>query len=234
MASSSTNGVGLPGNSNRIVLIGQTGTGKTVMGLWHLSNQNLESPWVILNFKDDEHIESIPYTQPIDWTYVPHKKDKGLFVINVLPSDVKRPKLGVKSNLEAYLWEIWKRGNCGIFTDECFMVGPGNDAFDANLTQGRSKRIPMINCTQRPSWISRYCFSEASYIQCFDLIDERDIQTVEGFLPIVWDDEPPLEKHQSFYYDVAQRKLVRFNPCPPMKEINKVFEMKLHRKYVKI
>lgn len=231
---SEINGIGLPGDSNRIVLIGQTGTGKTVAGLWHLSNQDLEKPWVILNFKNDEHIEAIPYIQWVGWDFVPGKKDKGLFVINVLPSDVKRPKPGARSNLEVYLWRIWARENCGVFTDECFMVGPNNDAFDACLTQGRSKRIPMINCTQRPSWISRYCFSEASYIQCFDLIDDRDIITVEGFLPIVWDEEKPLAPHQSFYFDIARRKLVRFNPCPDMKAINQVFEMKLSRKYVKI
>lgn len=204
-------------------------------GLWHLSNQALdEYPWVILNFKNDEHIESIPYAQFIDWTHVPGKKETGIFVVTVLPSDVKRPKLGVLSNLEAYLWKLWARENVGIFSDECFMIGPNNDAFDACLTQGRSKRIPMINCTQRPSWISRYCFSEASYIQCFDLIDDRDIATVEMFLPVVWEDEAPLLPHQSWYYDIARRKLVRFNPCPDMKAINKVFEMKLHKNVVTI
>lgn len=223
----------LPQRSNRTLLIGQTGTGKTVAGLWHLSNQDLEHPWVILNFKNDEHIDSIPYARDIDFDFVPGKRDKGLFILRPGPADMKRPAPREPSPMESYCWEIWKRGNCGIFCDETYMLGE-NDAFNTCLTQGRSLKIPMIMCTQRPAWISRFCFSEASFIQCFDLIDQDDIRRVEGFMPLIWDEEKPLGEHQSWYYDVGKRKLVRLNPTPPMKKVLPVFEKKLERKYILI
>jgi hypothetical protein len=219
----------LPGPENRTVIIGRTGTGKTVAGLWHLSNQDLERPWVVLNFKNDEHIDSLPYAQDVGFDFIPGKKDKGIFVLRPLPTDMK----GNPSPLEKYLWQIWDRENCGVFCDEGFMVG-SNDAFDALLTQGRSKRCPMIICTQRPVWLSRYCFSEASFIQCFDLNDQRDIDTIESFMPLEWDEEKPLGPHESFYYEISRNLLVRFKPCPPMKETREVFRQKLERRWVRI
>jgi hypothetical protein len=217
----------LPGKNNRIVLVGRTGTGKTVAGLWHLSNQNLERPWVILNFKNDEHIDSIENTQDVGFDWKPGKKDRGLYIVRPLPSDMK----GDPSPLETFLWKIWNAEKCGVFCDETFMVGNTNDAFNSCLTQGRSKQIPMIMCTQRPVWISRFCFSEASYIQVFDLNDSRDIDTVEGFVPIVWEQEKPLGPHQSWYYEIDRNYLVRLNPVPDMDAIRAVFQKKLHRKH---
>lgn len=199
-------------------------------GLWHLTNYNLEKPWVVFNFKDDEHIESIPEFQPIDWTYIPDRKAKGVYVIDVMPADT-RGSSKQRSQLEIYLEKLHARQNVGIFTDECFMVG-SNDAFDMCLTQGRSRRIPMITCTQRPSWISRFCFSEASFIQVFDLVVEDDIDKVEGFVPLDWDEAKPLDDHQSFYYDVAKKNLFRLNAVPNMDEIRKRFATKLFRKRV--
>src|SRR5258708_7851514 len=96
----------LPGKNDRIVLIGRTGTGKTVAGLWHLSYQNLDRPWILLNFKNDEHIDSIEYTTEIDYDFVPGKKDKGLFILRPLPSHMKRPAPRVPSALEAYVWKL--------------------------------------------------------------------------------------------------------------------------------
>lgn len=224
--------INLPNDQDRIVILGRTGTGKTVAGLWHLSNYDLTTPWIVFNFKNDEHIDSIENAQHIGFDYVPSKKDAGLFVLHPLPSDAKGTSKE-KSPLEQYIWKIWEREDCGIFCDEGFLVG-SNEAFDACQTQGRSKRIPMITCSQRPVWISRFAFSEASYIQVFHLNDDRDRDTIEGFTPIDSDDFDTLKKYQSFYYDVANNFLTRFNPVPNMDRIRGVFAEKLPRKRMRI
>lgn len=224
--------INLPKKRDRLVNVGRTGTGKTVAGLWHLSNYPLDDPWVLFNFKDDEHIESIDKAVPIDYDFIPRQKDEGLYVINVMPADTKG-SFREPSILEKYFEKLWQRQNIGIFIDEAFMVGQ-NDAFEMCLTQGRSRRLPMIINTQRPCWISRFCFSEASYIQVFDLNDDRDIQTIESFVPVDWDTEKPLAKHHSYYYDIAEDSLVRFAPVPDMDAIRKVFDAKLKRKRVRL
>lgn len=223
----------LPNNTQRLVCVGRTGTGKTVCGLYHLSNYNLEKPWVLFNFKGDEHIESIEGAQFLDdMNYIPKKKDKGLFVVTPSPYDLEGNSKE-KSKVDQYLLKLWERENVGIFIDEAFVIG-NSPALVLCLTQGRSKRIPMILCTQRPVWITRFAFSEASFIQVFDLNDDRDIQTIESFVPVDWDAQPRLKPHQSYYYEIADDKLVRLNPVPDMDAIRKVFETKLHRKWVRI
>lgn len=201
-------------------------------GLWHLSNHDLDFPWVVFNFKGDKHIDSIQEAEHIGFDYVPKKKDSGLFVIHVSPYDLEGNSKG-KSAFEKYLLKIWEREQCGVFMDEAVMVG-NNPAFVWLLTQGRSKEIPMIICAQRPAYISRFAFSEATFIQVFDLNDDRDIDTVEGFVPLDWADEKPLGPHQSWYYSVEDNQLFRFNPVPNMNKIREAFAAKLHRRWVRI
>jgi hypothetical protein len=222
----------LPNNSNRTVLVGRTGTGKTVGGLWHLSNYSMERPWIIFNFKGDEHIESLPNTTNINLDYVPKKKERGVFIVTPTPYQLEGSRLE-ESEVDQYLMKLWEREKVGIFADEAFMLG-NSKAFVLCLTQGRSKEIPMIICTQRPVWITRFAFSEASYIQVFDLNDDRDIQTVESFVPIRWDEEKRLGPHQSWYYDIANDKVYRFNPVPDMDDLRAIFEQKLHRKWARL
>lgn len=220
----------LPSGKQRVTVIGRTGTGKTVAGLWHLSNYNLKTkPWVIFNFKNEQHIDDIPNARHIDLDYVPKKKDSGIFILNPTPQDSRKPKAGEQSPVEEYLWKIWSREDCGIFCDEGYMMGD-NLGFSSNLTQGRSKKIPMIVCAQRPSWLSRFVFSEADFFQVFDLNDKRDKATIEGFTPLDYSTDPQLEEHQSWYYDVGKNKLHKFNPVPPVPETYDVIEQKTERK----
>lgn len=222
----------LPNNTNRTVVVGRTGTGKTVCGLWHLSNYNLDKPWVIFNLKGDEHIEAIEKASFVDIGYVPSKKDRGLFVVTPDPWDLEG-SAKEKSRVDQLLIKLWQRGDVGIFVDE--MVPLGNSkAITLCCTQGRAKHIPMIMCSQRPVGINRYAFSEATYVQVFDLNIQDDIDTVESYVPLDWDDEKELGPHQSWYYEVETNNIFRFNPVPNMEAIHAVFNQKLHRKLVRI
>jgi hypothetical protein len=223
----------LPNNHDRTVVIGRTGTGKTVAALWHLSNYPIErEPWIAIDFKRDQHLNSIANAQEIDFDYIPGPKEDGLFIIHAIPSDAYGTNKD-RSKLDQYFVKLWERENIGIFIDEGYAAG-NSEGLELCLTQGRSKCIPMIICSQRPSWISRFVFSEASYIQYFPLNDARDRDTVEEFMPIEFDEEAPLEKHHSFYYDVSENEIYRFAPVPNMTAIRGVFGSKLRRKMVRI
>lgn len=218
----------LPGTSNRTTLIGRTGTGKTVAGLWHLSNYAVGlMPWVILDLKGDEHLNSIDKAQHVEPGFVPGKKDRGLFIMHPLPGEIEGKDTGVSKTL----WGMWERENCGLFVDEGFMLG-SSEPFETLLTQGRSKRCPMIVCTQRPAWISRYVFSEASYIQVFDLNDWDDKKRVMNFVPI--EEWPAFGEHESVYFDIARNKVFKFRPVPDMDAIRAKFDAMLPRVRVRI
>jgi hypothetical protein len=211
--------VRLPSIADRTVLIGGTGSGKTVAGLWHLSRQPIDAmPWLVIDYKRDDNINSIPYAQHVA---VGAPLLNGVYIVH--------PMLHEKDALEEYLWEIWKQEQVGIMVDEGFMLND-SEAFNTILMQGRSKRIPVIILTQRPVFVSRFVFSEASFIQVFRVIDKRDRKTISEFTPIFGDKETSnetLPPYYSYYYDVSAHKLVTLKPVPPMPVINRTFQDKL-------
>lgn len=202
-------------------------------GVWHLANYPLDKfPFVLIDFKNEEHFDKIPNIQEIGFDWTPGKRDDGLFRLRCTPYDV----IGTykeDSRLDQFLVKIWEHEDCGLFVDEAYIIG-NSLALNLCYTQGRSKQIPMITCTQRPVACSRFAFSEASYMQCFDLNDSRDIDTVEEFVPVDWGSEPELRKHQSYYYSVGDNTIVRLNPVPPVDELVEIFDAKLRLRRARI
>jgi hypothetical protein len=210
----------LPSERDRTVVIGRTGSGKTVFGLWLLSKMDLQSqPWIVIDYKGDENIAGIPYIQEIPVGYIP--TEPGLYVV--------RPMYDDDESMNDYLYAIWDTGNVGLFVDEGAMLSK-SAALNTILIQGRSKRIPVIVLTQRPVGISRYAFSESQYIVVFPNHDKREQKTVGEFTPIFQDrnntdaDIPPFH---FYYYDVRGQKLTRAKPVPNMREIYRNFELQL-------
>jgi hypothetical protein len=198
----------LPGPDKHTVVMGANGTGKTVLGAWVLSKQDMRKrPWVILDFKDEEiwdHVE--PRRLRLGEFPFGHAKSgaHGLYIMRVLP--------GQEEQLEAWLWKVWKRGNIGLFCDEATFL-TGMNSCKAILRQGRSKLIPMIACTQRPIGIDREFFTESKYKAVFRLDDDRDYKIIRGFTRNA-NVEPVLPKHCCYWYDSNQAHLFRLRPTP--------------------
>ena len=72
----------LPDDSKRLYIIGRTGSGKTVAGVWHLSHRSWRKmPWVIVDYKGDELIARLPATEIRNWK-VP--SEPGLYILRPL------------------------------------------------------------------------------------------------------------------------------------------------------
>lgn len=207
-----------PGDKDRHAIVGTTGSGKTRAALWHLSRRNYtEKPWIIYNFKDEEDIDGIPFAHPMDVDHMP--THPGIFVVRPLPHETEE--------VENQMWEIWRRGNIGVYVDEGYMIGGNNRAYRALLTQGRSKRIPMINLSQRPVFMDRFVFTETQFWNVFDLQYKGDVKKVEEYIPA--DLSKPLPEFHSYYYDVKNRKLTIMEPVPELDEIYDTFEKRLEK-----
>lgn len=211
----------LPNDHQRLTIYGMTGSGKTIAALWHLSLRSFTSrPWVIFDFKGDEHIGAIPYTHEIGLTETPKKA--GIYIVRPVPEQDD-------DAVEEMMWRIWQRGDTGVFVDEGYMVSRRNAAFKALLTQGRSKSVPMITLSQRPVWMTRFAISEADFHQLYFLADESDRDTVQRFIPHEIT-ERRLPKFHSYYYDVGDDSLTPLRPVPKPDEILATFEARLGRK----
>lgn len=208
----------LPDDTQRLSIVGATGSGKTQAAMWHLSNRDyLDRPWIVYNFKTDRSIDSIPYKKDIELDEIPVKP--GIYVTHPQPDS--------QEEIEAQMWEIWKRGGIGVYVDEGYMVGNNNPAFRAILTQGRSKEIPAIVLSQRPVWMDRFVFSESEFFQVFRLNHKQDRKNVEQFIPA--DIGNRLPAYHSYYYDVGENKVTVLRPVPSIETIYRSFESRLKR-----
>lgn len=208
----------LPGPTHRTVVVGRTGSGKTQAAVWHLSLQNFDKmPWVIFDYKTDDLINSIDGARHIGMDEVP--KQPGIYIVHPLPSE--------NAEVEEYLWKLWAKENIGVYVDEGYMLGD-NKAFESILTQGRSKRIPVIVLSQRPAWITRFVFSEADFFQVFHLNDKRDKKTVEAFLP--QNLSARLPDYHSYYYDVGNDALSKFAPVPDADSLLESFDARIAKR----
>jgi hypothetical protein len=197
------NGFRFPGPDSRTTLIGATGTGKSTCAVWLWSHCNLNRPWIVIDFKQDEIFDEIgmPPLEPISLDAVPKKP--GGYILAPAP--------GSEEGLEEWLWQIWERGGLGLVIDEAALM-PDKPAWQAILQQGRSKRIQVLACTQRPVFAKRALFSEASFFCVYRMQDRRDARVIEGFVPA--DLGRPLPQHHWYWYDVARNALLHMGPTP--------------------
>ncbi len=202
----------LPGPSDRVLVVGRTGSGKTVAGLWLLSIADFDAkPWVIIDFKRDKQLMSIPGIVPLTLNDDP-PTEPGLYI---LLADINSGNA-----VDDFLWKVYQQERVGLFADEGYMLGQGaqfSKPFRALLTQGRSKEVPIIINSQRPVWLDKFAKSEANKIIMFHLNDEKDRKTMAELIPS--DDydakNPNLDKFQSYYYDIDNNAGVKLNPVPP-------------------
>lgn len=207
-----SNSLRLAGDDQHTAVIGRNGSGKTVAALWHLSKRNFESmPWIVVDFKRDEHINAIERAQYIG---VDEKipKHPGVYIVQPDPSDPR----GLADMFE----KAYNRENVGFWIDEGFMMGENREVekkFIRLLVQGRSKRIPFIVLVQRPTWITRFVFSESNFFQIFHLQDARDVDTITRVLPAGSYFRMP--DFHSVYFDVSQNTVHYLRPVPQASEI---------------
>lgn len=207
----------LPGATDRITITGHTGSGKSQAALWHLSNANFNvRPWVIVDPKGDDKIDSIDGLEHVKVGYIP--KHPGLYTVH--------PTQYENEDLDAYLYKILEHGNIGCYFDEAFMCGFG-PGFTTLLIQGRSQKCPAITLNQRPVHVSRFAFSEAQFFQCFALTDDRDYKTLQGFAKVPNMETNPLPEFHSYYYDVRWKRAYRMKPVPEIDSILDSIDEKL-------
>jgi len=205
-----------PGDDQRLVIVGRTGSGKTQAGAWQLAMRDFHAmPWLILDYKRDALLNSIG-AQELPLGKIPKKP--GLYITHPLPTEGEQ--------VEDLLWKVWQNENIGLFVDEGYMLG-NSAAFRALLTQGRSKKIPMIILSQRPAWLTQFVFSEADYYQVFHLNNREDRKKLENYMGETFKLSASMQDYQSQYYIVAQDRGMILTPAPGQTRIRQTFRAKL-------
>lgn len=196
-----------PTVNNRTMILGSTGSGKTNQFLWLLLYQPFHmQPYVIFDYKRDEHIAKIDRARQIGLNELP--RYPGLYVVRPMPDTDDDAVLG-------WLRAAWAKRNIGLCFDEALMLPQHGGALQSVFVQGRSLKIPILCLSQRPVDLHRTAFSEASYISIFQLNDARDYETVRKWVPRFqreWVENLP--EHNSIWYVQRTRKTYHMAPVP--------------------
>jgi hypothetical protein len=206
-----------PNDTHRHCIFGRTGSGKTVAALWWLQRRSYDRmPWIVFDWKCDENIEKISHAMDLKVTADPPKRP-GIYVVRPLPEVDDKA-------VDEMMWKILDRGRTGVYVDEGYMISMYNKAYRALLTQGRSKRIPIITLSQAPAHISPFILRESEFIQCFHLQTPNDIKRMAEYMPGV--NVSNLEQYHSVYWDVAANRTAFLAPVPPVDTIMARFDAK--------
>lgn len=214
--------INLPKADNRTCVIGSTGSGKTQFSVWLLSTRDfLIRPWVIFDFKGDALLEELGAKEIGLHTF---PREPGLYIIRPLPGD--------EMLVSNYFQKCWANENIGIYIDEGYMVPKNDRWFRACLTQGRSKHIEMIVCSQRPVFLDKFVFTESNFFAIFNMNYGEDRKTVAAYL----DNHKPglLPKYHSLWYEVNDQQSHILGPVPDVVTLINTFRMKLNKKPIKI
>lgn len=216
-----------PKNDQRVTVIGRTGSGKTVFGAWLLSISDfMRIPRVIVDYKGDELLGSIERIEEIGLDEIP--AHGGLYIV--------RPHLDESDAVEEWLRAIWQRERVGLYFDEAYMLPNSGynhrqGALALIMTQGRSKKIPVISLIQRPSQINLFVLSEADYYAVFHLNRRADKKKVEDMADTLDDTSiSALPQYHSLWYDVPRDRRFMMLPAPHPDEIAERIDEQLRPK----
>lgn len=188
-------------------LTGRSGSGKTTLGRYLMARSKMK--WVVLDTKHDSGfdkafiIDGLPDAKKI------MKAWEGNDLVVIRPS----PMQNVKEVLDPYINYLHESlDNFGLFIDEAYQVafgpnpGPG---LVAVVTRGRVRGQSVIVGSQRPSWIPKFCFSEANYFAVMSLNTLEDREKIYSFIgnEEVLKKQPP---RKFWWYDVGDDELTPF------------------------
>jgi len=171
-----------------VAVIGDTGTGKTYL-MARLAD--LREYVVMLRTKSDDikfrDMVSVKDTRAMGSLY-----DTRLLVT---PDFKAQAQVGADMMNKA-----WKQGGWTVFNDELFYITDVlrlNIHVDMLLTQGRSKKLSIVNGMQRPVRITRFAISQATHVFAFRL-ENKDAKFVAEATSE--DAEPIMRNLQQFQF----------------------------------
>jgi len=212
------------------VLCGQTGSGKTWGAIFQLQHSPQDCV-IVLDTKgepafntlavDDETHEF--YNDGDSFARAVRSHDRPNYMI-VRPS---ADEIAEPLEMDSILQNIYNaRQPCLTYIDEAYqwhVAGRAGAGLTGLLTRGRSMGISTLLATQRPAWISRFCFSESQKYFIYKLSDKKDRKTISEYIPD-FDIAKSVPKFNFWYYDnAADTDLATlYNPVPAPKRSAKI------------
>lgn len=209
----------LPELGQRSLLIGQTGSGKTNFAVVLLKALPF-SPFVVYDTKEEPKFHSLPKHQIVETESERNDalNDENIdFVIVRPPARISNDPESMDQMLLSHYDDLH---GVGAYCDEiyAFHRASGRSMIGLNslLTRGRSRGITTIMSTQRPAWLSKFCYTESQKFFVFLLLHEDDRKHVAKFIPN-YDINTTQPKHGFWQYSEGDSQPKLFSAVPLVK-----------------
>lgn len=197
----------------RAAVAGRTGSGKSTLARWLLERS--PGHWLILNPKWTKAYSALPDSNTIQGINM-KKLDKSLTdyrftILNPTPQQSGADNL---DDLVAYLHATYE--NIGLCVDELYTMhknGQAGAGLIGWLTRGRELKQSFLGLTQRPSWVSKFLFSESDFVGEMSLNlqeDRKRMYEITG-QPAMLDKLPP---RQWLWYDAEADDITLYGAVP--------------------
>jgi len=197
----------------RAIVAGRTGSGKSSLARWLLVRS--VGHWVIINPKHTKAFDSLPdsnIVEKMESAAIAKSMQDYRFTIINPPSNQATPE-----HLDALIsWLHDNYKNIGLVVDELYAIhsnGRAGQGLIGWLTRGRELKQSFLGLAQRPSWLSKFLFSEAEYICSMSLSmddDRKRMYEMTGRLEFR-DKLPP---YYWLWYDVSEDELRKMGRVP--------------------
>lgn len=211
-----------PSDKHHSLIVGQNGSGKTAAAAYQFAWRSYDKmPWIVVNYKGDEYLDEIPGVREMG-VNDPIPKEPGIYMVRPEP---------FPGSIETLLFRAVERERVGIYIDEGLNVGEHSKGLRLALTQGRSKRVPLLFLTQRPVKLGVFPLTECKFFQVFFLQAIQDRKTITEYVPVSVNYPESLGEYESYYYDSEKRRLAKLGPVPFGDEVLDIFDARRPRRF---
>lgn len=206
----------------RGLLVGMTGSGKTQNALFQIEAAT-QWPKIIFDTKIEPKFQTLPHSHEKMWLVESVSKLQEISkrkaaewpdYILVRPHEKELLDFDLMNDYSQIVYHRF--GKCLIYFDELYQWharGQPVEGIQGLLTRGRSKGKTVLMGTQKPVWISRFCFSESQKFYCHYLGDRRDRETLDNIAPD-FSRYPLLPKFHFYFYETGKDRAELYSPVP--------------------
>lgn len=201
----------IPQRGERALVVGHTGSGKTAFARFLLENVET-SPIIIYDTKIEDKFISLPGSIIV----TNDNQLRDALDMETVDYIIYRPELEIVMDpmaLDDLLTTHYNDYHDTVaYIDEIFQFHKGSrhgPGLMSLLTRGRARNITTIMCTQRPSFLSRFCITESQRFYVFRLIDQQDKKRLGDVIPEFANRSDP-EDFGFWYYHTKEKEPVPY------------------------